>query len=70
MGTPPRRLTGSVALSAPDDYAGGELAIAAEGHVQVASQLVGDATLFPARLLHRVAPVTRGTRTALVFWGY
>ncbi len=69
-GTPPRRLTGSVPLAPADAYAGGEFAIQHQGAVHVASTLVGAATLFPARWLHRVAPVTEGTRAVLVFWGY
>lgn len=61
-----RRLSLSVELSHANDYAGGALDIA--GVVVAAPPARGTAHLFPSRALHRVTPVTRGTRWALVAW--
>jgi PKHD-type hydroxylase len=62
-----RLISVSVELSAPADFDGGVLEIpqagAAAGRLQQ-----GGARLFLSRLMHRVTPVTRGTRFALVNW--
>ena len=55
-------------LSEPDDYDGGELVVQdlfGEHRVKLKA---GDLLLYPASSVHRVAPVTRGTRIACVFW--
>lgn len=68
---PARRVTASVQLSAPEDYDGGDLAVRCRtGAPWEASRRLGDVAMFPAALMHRAAPVTRGVRRALVFWGY
>jgi PKHD-type hydroxylase len=57
----------SVELSEPGDYDGGVLEIAPA--VGVPRSLPrGGARLFPSRAIHRVTPVTRGVRHALVAW--
>ncbi len=62
-----RRLSISVELSEPGDYDGGVLEIAPA--VGVSRTLPrGGARLFPSRAIHRVTPVTRGVRHALVAW--
>jgi PKHD-type hydroxylase len=62
-----RRISISVELSAPDDYDGGVLEIApAVGRPRIVPR--GGARLFPSRAIHRVTPVTRGVRHALVAW--
>lgn len=62
-----RRLSASVELSRPGDHDGGVLEIApAMGLARTLPQ--GGARLFRSRMIHRVTPVTRGTRHALVAW--
>jgi PKHD-type hydroxylase len=62
-----RRISLSVELSEPGDYDGGLLEIApAVGLARVLPR--GGARLFPSRMIHRVTPVTRGVRHALVAW--
>ncbi len=63
-----RRISMSVELSERADYDGGELEIvpARVGAVRILPR--GSAQLFPSRALHRVTPVVRGTRWALVAW--
>lgn len=65
-----RKLTLVVQLSEPEDYAGGALEIMPSAHVQAAPRGQGDAVLFPAFLLHRVTPVTRGARLSLTVWAH
>lgn len=55
-------------LTEPDEYDGGELEIDGQFGVQVVKLAAGDMVLYPASSLHRVTPVTRGTRTASFFW--
>lgn len=55
-------------LSAPEDYEGGELTIDLPGAVQTLKPAAGDLVLYPSTSIHRVAPVTAGTRLACVGW--
>ncbi len=64
VATPARVLTGIIHLS--NDFLGGELDV--EGAETTSEP--GIANLFPAVLRHRLRPITRGERWALVFWGY
>jgi PKHD-type hydroxylase len=55
-------------LSDPASYDGGELIVEdtyGEHRVKLAA---GDAVIYPATSLHRVAPITRGARLASFFW--
>ena len=62
-----RRISVSVELSDAGDYHGGVLEIApAVGLARTLPR--GGARLFPSRAIHRVTPVTRGVRHALVAW--
>ena len=62
-----RRISVSVELSEPGDYDGGVLEIApALGLPRTLPR--GGAWLFRSRMIHRVTPVTRGVRHALVAW--
>jgi PKHD-type hydroxylase len=63
-----RRVSMSVELSDRADYAGGELEVAPDLVGRARTLKRGSAQLFPSRALHRVTPVTRGTRWALVAW--
>jgi PKHD-type hydroxylase len=53
-------------LTPPEDYEGGELCFMDRGEPLKLSQ--GATVLFPSYLIHKVAPVTRGTRFSLVSW--
>lgn len=55
-------------LSAPDEYDGGELVIEDTFGTQSIKLTAGDAILYPASSVHRVLPVTRGSRVASFFW--
>ncbi len=63
-----RKLTVSVQLTAPEDYAGGALELNPDGREVEAPRTQGAAIVFPAYALHRVRPVTRGVRHSLVIW--
>ncbi len=51
-------------LSEPQSYDGGELVVGENAFKPAA----GDAVVYPANTIHRVARVTRGRRLAAVFW--
>jgi PKHD-type hydroxylase len=55
-------------LSDPADYDGGELVIEDSYGEQCVKFDAGDLVLYPADSLHRVEPVTRGSRWAAFFW--
>ena len=55
-------------LADPASYDGGELVIEDTYGVQRVKLAAGDMVLYPATSLHRVEPVTRGTRLASFFW--
>jgi PKHD-type hydroxylase len=55
-------------LSGPDAYAGGELQIEHPGMVHSYKPDAGDLVLYPASSLHRVTPVTGGSRLVCVGW--
>ena len=63
-----RLISMSVELSDPADYAGGELEVVPDLVGRPRTLPRGGVHLFPSRALHRVVPVTRGTRWALVAW--
>ncbi|WP_312600100.1 MULTISPECIES: Fe2+-dependent dioxygenase [Pseudomonas] len=58
----------TVFFSDPDSYDGGELVIQDTYGTQRVKLKAGDAVLYPATSLHKVEPVTRGTRYASFFW--
>lgn len=63
----PRKLTLIIQLSPPSDYDGGRLELF--GHeVEALPDALGTVLVFPSILYHRVTPVTRGCRRALVCW--
>lgn len=63
-----RKLSLSVLLSDPADYEGGDLELKFGEDPQQAERKRGIITLFPSYALHRVTPVTKGTRYSLVAW--
>lgn len=58
----------TIFLSDPDDYDGGELVIQDTYGTHSVKLPAGHAVIYPGTSLHRVAPVTRGTRLAAFFW--
>lgn len=68
-GDPPARgdISTTVFLSSPDEYDGGELVINSQHGEPVSVKLpAGQAVCYSAGTLHRVNPVTRGSRLAAV----
>jgi PKHD-type hydroxylase len=55
-------------LTPPDQYDGGELIIEDTYGAHSAKLAAGDMIVYPASSVHRVAPVTRGSRTACFLW--
>lgn len=64
----PRKLSLTVQLSEPSDYEGGELQFQVGPVKGAAPKKRGTIIAFPSFFLHRVAPVTAGTRKSLVIW--
>ena len=63
-----RKLSFSVQLTEPSHYEGGDLQLYASNKIESAPKLRGAVIGFPAYVLHRVTPVTSGTRKSLVVW--
>jgi PKHD-type hydroxylase len=61
-------LSGTLFLSDPQDYEGGELVIEDVYGTQEIKLAAGDLVLYPASSLHQVNPVTSGARVASFFW--
>jgi PKHD-type hydroxylase len=61
-------LSATLFLTDPDAYDGGELTVEDRAGAQAVKLPAGHMLLYPASSLHRVEPVTRGTRTACFFW--
>jgi len=55
-------------ISAPEDYDGGELIVDDTYGAHSVKLPAGDMIVYPATSLHRVTPVTRGSRIASFFW--
>jgi PKHD-type hydroxylase len=61
-------LSATLFLTDPDEYDGGELIIETAFDSQRIKLAAGDLILYPATSLHRVEPVTRGSRISSFFW--
>jgi PKHD-type hydroxylase len=55
-------------LTDPADYDGGELIVEDAYGEHAVKLAAGDMILYPASSLHRVTPITRGSRWAAFFW--
>ena len=64
---PPRKLSLTLQLTDPSRYEGGELEFNG-GNIVCAPKDRGAAIAFPSYIVHRVTPVTAGTRKAIVAW--
>ena len=65
---PLRKLSISIQLSNSDDYDGGDLELQYGTEPHKLDRTRGAFLVFPSFMLHRVTPVTRGTRWSLVSW--
>ena len=67
-----RKVSITVQLSEPDEYEGGDLELfrggSMEGPFEAAPRQAGCVFIFPSYLMHRVTPVTKGTRKSFVLW--
>ncbi|MGH8565514.1 MAG: Fe2+-dependent dioxygenase [Gammaproteobacteria bacterium] len=61
-------ISGTLFLSDPDEYQGGTLMIEDTYGAQRVKLSAGSLVLYPSSSLHRVEPVTQGTRDVAVFW--
>lgn len=61
-------LSATLFLADPDSYDGGELVVEDSYGMQSVKLPAGHMIVYPASSLHRVEPVTRGTRVACFFW--
>jgi PKHD-type hydroxylase len=61
-------MSGTLFLSEPADYDGGELIVESSTGRQAVKLPAGDLFLYPSTRVHYVAPVTRGARLGVVFW--
>lgn len=62
-----RKLSASVLLCEPESFEGGRLEFCPGGALRN-GHAMGTAVVFPSYMAHRVTPVTRGKRVALVAW--
>lgn len=70
-GTPHRirsDISATLFFSRPEEYEGGELVIEDTYGTHTVKLPAGDMVIYPGHSLHRVTPVTRGTRFAAFFW--
>jgi PKHD-type hydroxylase len=65
---PRRKLSRSLQLTDPSTYEGGTLEFLTGTRPQIAPRDRGALIAFPSFGVHRVAPVTAGTRKSLVIW--
>ena len=68
MGNQRSDVSFTVFLSEPQDYDGGELVVEGAADEQCYKLAAGTAIFFPSSTLHRVEPVTQGTRLVAVGW--
>lgn len=64
----PRKLSFSLVLSDNTEYKGGQFDVMYSKQPETVQQKKGRLLAFPSYMLHRVNPVTEGTRKSLVFW--
>lgn len=65
---PPRKLSAVLMLSSPEDHEGGDLQVFTGNEPFTLERKKGRLYVFPSYVLHRVTPVTSGTRKTLVSW--
>lgn len=69
LNSSPRKLSMVLQLSDPTEYEGGDLELMTGGETPIkVERKKGLIVAFPSWILHRVTPVTAGTRKSLVIW--
>ena len=67
-----RKISITVQLSEPDEYEGGDMELfkggSMNGPFEKAPRKEGCVFIFPSFMMHRVSPVTKGTRKSFVLW--
>ena len=63
-----RKLSFTLQLTDPTEYEGGDLELVFGDEPTTPKKEQGFITVFPSYVLHRVTPVTKGTRYSLVAW--
>lgn len=63
-----RKLSASLQLTDTSRYDGCDLQFHAANHIDTAPRRRGALIAFPSYVLHRVTPITRGVRKAIVVW--
>jgi PKHD-type hydroxylase len=63
-----RKLSMTIQLSDPDDYEGGDLEFMINQKIVKAPRAKGTIVIFPSFIIHRVTPITKGTRQSIVGW--
>ncbi len=64
-----RKISVTVQLSDSSEYEGGDLQLWSGGqHPNTAPRGKGNVVIFPSFMMHRVTPVTKGTRKSFVLW--
>lgn len=63
-----RKLSMTIQLSDPDEYEGGDLQFMINDKIVTAPREKGTIIIFPSFIIHRVTPITRGTRQSIVGW--
>jgi PKHD-type hydroxylase len=63
-----RKLSMTVQLSDSDDYEGGDLQFMINKEIVNAPRKKGTIVIFPSFIMHRVTPITKGTRQSIVGW--
>ena len=68
VGSLTRKLSFVLQLTDPSEYDGGNTELITGPEILTIPKEKGTITFFPSYVLHRVTPITRGTRKALVGW--
>jgi PKHD-type hydroxylase len=63
-----RKLSITIQLSDPSEYEGGELSMITSHTPDIMKKDQGTLLAFPSYTMHKVSPVTKGTRYSLVGW--
>ncbi len=63
-----RKLGFTIQLTDPADYEGGEFEVLTFNEPVALPKTRGTAIIFPSYILHRVKPITAGTRMSLIGW--
>uniref|UniRef100_UPI0040476F05 2OG-Fe(II) oxygenase n=1 Tax=Flavobacterium sp. TaxID=239 RepID=UPI0040476F05 len=63
-----RKLSMTIQLSDEDSYEGGDLQFMINNKIENAPRKKGTIVIFPSFIMHRVTPITKGTRQSIVGW--